>query len=292
MGDDKSSSASSVNVRCVIFWAVLLFVLTLLGGLPLFLGGLNLNRISSSTPHLPIILAGMLVSACAPTLAALFVAGLYPGAGGVRSVLRQVRTWRVGVVWYALAVIGPIILFLVVDVIHIALGGAPPAHWLVFRLLSGFGPGSMFWVVFGSLFAEELGWRGFAQPRLQDRFGALRASIVIGVVWATWHLWPVITPGGLSPETSEDAAATYIRMISTAVVYAWMYNSTNSSLFLVMVAHFGHNFAGSIVQTPSGSSHFHLTIALLYLVVALGIVLTTDSRTLTRANRCRPAAFG
>jgi hypothetical protein len=59
-----------------------------------------------------------------------------------------------------------------------------------------------------------------------------------------------------------------------------------------MVAHFGHNFAGSIMQTPSDSSHFHLTIALLYLVVALGIVLTTNSRTLTRANHFRPAAFG
>jgi membrane protease YdiL (CAAX protease family) len=81
-------------------------------------------------------------------------------------------------------------------------------------------------------------------------------------------------------------------MISTAVVYAWLYNSTNGSLFLAMVAHFGHNFAGSIVQIPSDSSHFHFTIALLYLAVAVGIVLTTDSRTLTRANHHTPTAFG
>jgi membrane protease YdiL (CAAX protease family) len=142
----------------------------------------------------------------------------------------------------------------------------------------------MFWVVFGSLFAEELGWRGFAQPRLQERFGALSASMVVGVLWATWHLWPAITPGGLSLETPEDIAATYVRMISTAIIYAWMYNSTNASLFLVMVAHFGHNFAGSVVQAPSDISHSHLTIALLYSVVAVGIVVTTNSRTLTHVN--------
>jgi len=150
--------------------------------------------------------------------------------------------------------------------------------------MSGFGPGSLFWTVFGSLFAEEMGWRGFAQPQLQPRYGALKASILIGVIWSTWHLWIVITPGGVSLVTPEDAAATYIRLISTAIVYAWMYNSTNGSLFVVMVAHMGHNLAGSVVQTPPDASHFHFTLAMLYLAAAIGVVLLTDWRTLTRRS--------
>ena len=81
----------------VVAWLGLLFLLTFLGALPLLFEGINLTKISLSTPHLPLIYAGMLITACAPTLAALFVAGLYPGAGGVRSVSRQVRTWRVDV---------------------------------------------------------------------------------------------------------------------------------------------------------------------------------------------------
>jgi hypothetical protein len=81
-------------------------------------------------------------------------------------------------------------------------------------------------------------------------------------------------------------------MIATSIIYVWMYNSTNGSLLLVMVAHFGHNFAGSIVQAPSDSSHFHLTLALLYLAAAVGIVLTTDSHTLTRTNHSGPATLG
>jgi membrane protease YdiL (CAAX protease family) len=285
--DTKKYEESRETVLSVAAWAVLLFVLTVLGGLPLLLGGLNFTQISGSTPHLPLIMVGMLVSACAPTLAALLVARFYPGAGGARSVLRQVRTWRVGIIWYALALIGPIVLFLVTDAVHVALGGVVPVQWLAFHLRSGFGPGSLFWVVFGSLFAEELGWRGFGQPRLQGRYGALGASILIGVLWATWHLWPVITPGCFALETPEDVAATYIRMIAASIVYSWMYNSTNGSLFLVMVAHFGHNFAGSVVPTSPDSSHFHFTIALLYLAAAIGILLMADWRTLTRTKNRR-----
>jgi len=269
----------------VVAWVGLLFLLTFLGALPLLFGGLNLTRISSSTPHLPLIYAGMLTTACAPTLAALFVAGLYPGAGGVRSVSRQVRTWHVNFAWYALALIGPVILFLIADLIHMALGSAPPERWLVFRANSGVGPGSVFWIVFGSLFAEEPGWRGFAQPRLQVRYGALAASVLIGLVWSTWHLWMVITPGGLALVTREDALATYIRLISTAIVYAWMYNSTHGSLLIVMLAHAGHNIASSLVPAAPDTLHHHLTLALLYLAVAVALVLKTDPRTLTSLSQ-------
>ena len=282
MGQDSKPIAERGGP--IIAWIVLLLALTVLGALPFILGGLNLKQISSSTPHLPLIFTGMLITACAPTIAALLVAGFYPGAGGVRSVSRQIWTWHVETAWYVLVLVGAIVLFLLADLVHLALGGTPPAHWFVFRAMSGFGPGSAFWIIFGSLFAEELGWRGFAQPRLQRRCGALRASIFIGILWSTWHLWMVITPGGLALVTAEDAAATYIRLISTAIVYAWLYNSTNGSLFLVMVAHAGHNIAGSLVQTSPDGSHFHFTLAILYLGAAMGVVLLTDRRTLTRGS--------
>ena len=89
---------------------------------------------------------------------------------------RQMRTWRVGMAWYVLVLVGPVILILLADVINIALGSSPPAHWFAFPARSGVGPGSVFWIIFGSLFAEELGWRGFGQPRLQLRYGALKGQ--------------------------------------------------------------------------------------------------------------------
>ncbi len=258
-------------------WVALLFALTFIGALPLVVGGMDLNNLPGSSPRLPLATAGIILTAYAPSLAALLVASR---SGGVRALLRQVKTWRVGVYWYALVLAGPFVLILSADLIYVAFGGAPPRSWLIFPTSLAFiGP-----LVAGSL-GEELGWRGFAQPRLQPRYGALGASIVIGIIWGTWHLWPAITVAGFSDLTTPDLVQTYIRLISTAIIYAWIYNSTNGSLFLVMVAHAGHNLATELVGTPAeGSQIVALLIALLYLTVALVVVLVTDPRTLSRRN--------
>jgi membrane protease YdiL (CAAX protease family) len=265
-----------------VAWILLLFSLTVLGALPLMLQGLNLNSIAPSTPHLPLVMTGMLTTSCAPTLAALLVAAFYPGAGGVRSISRQVRTWRIGLVWYAIALIGPIILLFAAEAISAVRRGAPPTHWMILPSFSG--PGGLYFVVFGSLFAEEPGWRGFAQPRLQARYGALVASVIVGLLWSTWHLWYVILPGSLSNVTGTDAVATYIRLVSTAIVYAWMYNSTNGSLFIAMLAHLGHNLAASLIPTFADGGRQHLIVAFTYLVVAIAVVVSTQPRTLCRVK--------
>jgi membrane protease YdiL (CAAX protease family) len=274
----QSSPAPSSNLGQIIAWVVLLFAVTVLGALPMLLEGLNLTRISQSTPHLVLILIGMLVTSCAPTLAALLVAGLYPGAGGWRSVFRQARLWRVGSIWYAIALIGPVLLLLAAKAINAVRLGILPAQWMVLPFFSG--PGGLPFVIFGSLLAEEPGWRGFAQPRLQVRYGAIATSVFIGLLWSTWHLWYVILPGGLSNVTGLDAEATYIRLTATAVIYAWMYNSTNRSLFIAMTAHLGHNLAASLIPTSADQGQQHLIIALLYFVAAVIVVFATDTRTL------------
>src|SRR5262249_44116636 len=128
--------------------------------------------------------------------------------------------------------------------------------------------------------AEEPGWRGFAQPRLQTRYGALAGRVFIGLLWSTWHLWYVILPGGFANVTETGAVATYIRPTATAVNYPWMYNSTNGSLFIVMIAHLGHNLAASSVPMPADNGQQHLIVALLYFVAALILVFATHPRTL------------
>jgi membrane protease YdiL (CAAX protease family) len=129
----------------------------------------------------------------APSIAAVLVAARKGGAE-TRALLGQFLRWRVGAKWYAVALFGPAALMLVAIGLHVALGGAvpdfpEPSRWplvavnLVLVLLMG-GP-----------LGEELGWRGFALPRLQARHGALRASVVLGVIWALWHLPLFAVPG-------------------------------------------------------------------------------------------------
>src|SRR5207245_4679006 len=121
----------------------------------------KLNANSSGAP--PIALIGILFTAYTPTIAALLIAWLWPGAGGVRKLLRPVARWRVPVGWYLVALLGPIPLLLLADLIYVLLGGAAPHQWLA--MPSGTAEGGISAVVFtiGAVVAgglgEELGWR-------------------------------------------------------------------------------------------------------------------------------------
>ena len=185
-----------------------------------------------------------------------------------------------------MALLGPLPLLLLGDVIYVMLGGHAPRQWLAPP--SGTAEGGMSAIAFtiGAIIAgavgEELGWRGFGQPRLQAGIGALWAAIVIGLLWSTWHLWPVAVPGGLSLFDWTDFPQTYLRLTSTAILYAWLYNSSKGSLLLILVAHGAFNLDSSIVQTPTSDVHtIPIIVAALHGIAALAIVLVTNPRTLT-----------
>ena len=290
MPDSKTDAGNVGTGGQIVAWVVLLFFLIFLCLLPFLIGGVSLSglgKLSPSSPLFALCIAGFTFVGYTPTLSALLIAGLFPGGGGVRSVLRQVRTWRVSIGWYAIAVFGPAVLFLLDEAVNLALGGSPPQRWIVLPPFSGFFPGSLFFSVMGVLagtFGEEFGWRGFAQPRLQKLCGALQASILIGLVWGTFHLW--ILPICHCMSLTDVIVTQYLRLIATAVIYAWIYNSTKGSLFLVMVAHAAHNVTVGLMPMVGGGA---VIVALSYVAVAIVVVLTTDPRTLTNSNsRKRP----
>ena len=102
-------------------------------------------------------------------------------------------------------------------------------------------------------FGEEVGWRGLGQPRLQTRFGALTAAVIVGILWSAWHLWPVLAPGGLGSTEASDVVLTFVRLIAMAIVYAWLYNSTRGSLLIVMIAHAGYDMGVNLVPGANGN---------------------------------------
>jgi membrane protease YdiL (CAAX protease family) len=286
MQDPKAASENTWNGGQIVAWVVLLFFLIFLCLLPFLIGGVTLSglgKLSPSSPLFALCIAGFTFVGYTPTLSALLVAGFFPGGGGARSVLRQVRTWRVGISWYAIALFGPAVLFLLDEAVYLVLGGSPPRHWMVLPPVSGFFPGSLFFSVMGVLagtIGEEFGWRGFAQPRLQKRYGALKASILIGLVWGTFHLW--ILPICHNCMSLTDVIVTqYLRLIATAVIYAWLYDSAKGSLFLVMVAHAAHNITVDLMPMVGGSA---VIVAWSYVAAAVVVILTTDSQTLTRSQ--------
>ena len=121
-----------------------------------------------------------------PFLAAFIMTGATEGRAGIRRLLRRFVLWRVGLGWYLFALIGiPLILVLSVIVMPGALAsfqGLAPLDPL--PLLALF----VYIFFLGGPVGEELGWRGFALPRLQSLHGPLVGSLILGVLWGLWHL--------------------------------------------------------------------------------------------------------
>jgi membrane protease YdiL (CAAX protease family) len=139
-------------------------------------------------------------------------------------------------------------------------------------------------LILGSL-GEELGWRGFAQPRLQRRWGALPAAIVVGLIWSAWHLWPVLTPLGASETSATDVVQALVRLVATSVIYAWLYLRTKGALPVVVIAHAAHNLAIELMPTEVlGTALGSLSVAALYAAVAIGVVAVDRTPWRTRAR--------
>ena len=183
--------------------------------------------------------------------AALIASGLVEGKAGIIGLLRRLLIWRVGWLWYALALFGPAVTYLLGIAIHVLLGGAMPDFsqpFIVHLVPPSFsillaGVVFLLYQVFAN--GEEFGWRGYALPQLQARHTALLASLIIGVVWGLWHIPKYLTAGD-----PHDLPFWFfaINMIASAIIYTWMFNRTGGSLLIALVLHAGVNTG--IVMLP------------------------------------------
>ena len=93
-------------------------------------------------------------------------------------------------------------------------------------------------VAFGALcwiLGERAGEAGYALPRLQTRYGALTASIILGLFWGCWHLPAWLLPG--STQAGLSFPVFLVSVVATSVIFTWLYNSTGGSLLLIIVLH-------------------------------------------------------
>ena len=193
-----------------------------------------------------------------PTLAAILLTGLESGTPGIRALFRRFLLWRAALPWYLFALFGSAATGLIAMALY-ALGGGTlppltPNYLAVVFLLVG-GP-----------LAEEMGWRGYALPRLQGRFGALPASILVGALWAVWHL-----PGFIWPSLLYNVPIPFtwflLLVVAWSILFTWLYNHTGGSLLLAFLYHLGIDATLSILPLNGRD------LALLNLGVTWGVVL-------------------
>lgn len=172
-----------------------------------------------------------------PTIAALIITGVISGRAGIRTLLGRLLIWRVGWWWYAAALLLPGMVSLGAMGSHALRGGAtaplPPFSWEMLLTL----PVAL--LVRGLVNGEEIGWRGFALPQLQSRWNALTASLILGALWALFHL-PIFFVQGASVLGSQNfmnPIAFLIEVTAGAILVTWLFNNTRGSLLIAYLYH-------------------------------------------------------
>lgn len=227
-----------------------------------------------------------------PSRGVLFTAGVFgpPAAAVLTTWLlgRDVGAWlraafrlRVSARWWAVALAVPVALTLVASGAFALLGHE--ADWsLLPGALAAYVPALVAATLLGGG-QEELGWRGFALPELEARFGPVRATLVLGVLWGLWHLPGVAADADLLH--GFDLAAflpilglTLLSVIGYAFLLTWVMNRTGSVL-VAMLLHGGFNTAnGVLVPLPrdavAGDAYAVLSVLVFFsLAVAVGVLL-------------------
>jgi uncharacterized protein len=170
-----------------------------------------------------------------PFLSAFIMTGITEGREGVGRLVRQLVLWRVGFGWYLFALIGlPAIMVLSVIVL--------PGTLASFQGLATLSPLPLlvlFVYVFflGGPLGEEPGWRGFALPRLQRRYGPLVGSLILGPIWAFWHLPLFWAPAWNLPPTILNIVMFVIAATAFTIVMTWVFNNTKGSLLIAVLVH-------------------------------------------------------
>jgi uncharacterized protein len=198
----------------------------------------NYGVIALDIPFIPMAVIG----SWTPNIAAfIIIAFVLKQKGGVKNLLRRWTHWRINPWWYLVA-LSPIIISMASAVLYHRWVASPEINreslnasilipFLVISLITG-------------AMGEELGWRGFALPRLQIRVNALGASLILGTIWGFWHLplWFI----GMGWEETSFLLFLY-SCIVVSVIYTWICNNTNGNMVLVSIFHMSFNYGLGII---------------------------------------------
>lgn len=262
-------------------YPLLSFVVLALAGswlawIPLVLGPYGLGTWDVQVPggdggwQLFVMLPGAFLG---PIGAAFFVTAVTEGRPGVRAWLKRLTKWKVNWRWYVGILLGtPAAVMLSAFVVAGGDVQAPPAASLVQYL-----PLLVMQILTTGL-AEEPGWRDFALPRAQRRFGPLPAAVGIGVLWGVWHL-PLFATGWGQADTFHVSRALGFVLFCVLfnVVMTWVFNRTGQSLPMAMLLHVSINTFASLLigdMFPSIGDSFDLIQRALLLMAGVGTIIT------------------
>jgi len=254
------------SVRCypVTWYFICTYAISWLGALiliaPKLLRGQHLEKMDG-IQMFPIMIIG-------PAVSGVLFTSMTEGRKGLRNLWFRIKKWRVSIKWYLFAILTPLCLVLVTLV-------------LMQRIISpSFGPN---FFVFGFLFGipavilEEVGWTGFALPHLRLKRDLLVSGIILGSLWALWHIPVIDFLGSASPHGSYLVLfflSFSSILMAMRLLMSWVYSNSNS----ILLAQFMHAMStgclatfGPVALRPGQEALWYALYSLLLWVVVLFI---------------------
>ncbi|UCD44144.1 MAG: CPBP family intramembrane metalloprotease [Candidatus Bathyarchaeota archaeon] len=227
------------------------------------------------------LLFGLLATWTPNISAIVVIAFVLREEAGVRRLFGGWTKYRVSPWWY-LAAVSPAVLVFALTGAYLLLGGRPPGPESQYSLPSLIVLAIT--IIFTGATGEELGWRGFALPRLQSRFSALTSSLVIGCWWSIWHVpgWIIMndvpSPGYI--------ASFMLTLIAQSVFITWLVNNTEGSVLIATLNHYAVNISSGLVVSVLGLitwDALSIMESLSYSVIAIALLFLYGPRRLMPA---------
>jgi membrane protease YdiL (CAAX protease family) len=239
-------------------------------GLTWLLGAPLAYAWAEHTPPPPYALACAGLSAFGPLVAALVVSARQKRLG------ETFGRWRTAPQWILLALFAPMLIHVVATALAVAIGESP-VDWL-------HPPSAPERVAALVVFpiGEEFGWRGFAHPRLMERFGLVKGSLVLGAMWGVWHLMYSITPesGGFDPVTF---GMMMVELPLYTLLVTWVFERADRSMAVALAFH-----AGGHLDRLENVPFTHLRLHAMHLLV-VGVLALAAAHSLSKTNRLAAA---
>lgn len=280
---ERHSLRTSIEHHPLFTYFGLTYLLTWLCWVPLVIllpGGFQAASTNAGGSHPSLLVLLFPLGNLVPSIIGIILTRIVAGRGSLRALFGQVVRWRVNPGWYGIALFLTPLVTAAALALSVALGGSVPAMSIAAFV------GGLSGAILAPL-GEELGWRGFALPRLQAQRSALGSSIVLGLLWGIWHIPRWIWGTTASPTLLIPALALQVLTITAfAVLLTWVYNNTGGSLLLTMLFHASiaatsyYPFPQQAL-TPGGWEQTLLYLGLLWAVVFL-VAIVYGSRRLMR----------
>jgi membrane protease YdiL (CAAX protease family) len=206
-----------------------------------------------------------------PAISATILIAILNGTAGLRKLYAKVFKWRVDPRLYLAVLIIPTLVQFISPVGIGLVSGSSFPDISKYSLLAVLGIFLRFLFINGG--QEEIAFRGFAQEKLQVKFGLLKTSVIIGIFWFFWHL-PLYVWISSASQFGDNLILSLLNQIAVCFIFTWVYYRTRS-IFMAMVLHAMFNFTGFVfsLNLESGSIAFISWVVRIVVSSAIGIFL-------------------